>query len=96
MEHVVAGACKLVRERFGRHDRVGVRLLAFIETLGFGAKAARKVRRLDERPGQILVAVLDVALALFLAVGEALAVHTARVGGEVANLRSARSCPSRA
>ena len=83
-QHVVAGAGKLVRQRLGGHDVVGPGLLAFMEPLGLGAKAPGEVRRLDECPGKICVAVLDVAFAFFPAVAGVHAVDAASVGREVA------------
>src|SRR6266446_3060720 len=44
LEHVIASARQLVRERLGGHDAVGPRLLALIEAPGFGTITARKVR----------------------------------------------------
>ena len=51
---------------------VGLRLLAFVEPFRLGAVAQREVGRFDEGPGEILVAVLGVALPLLLAVADAL------------------------
>src|SRR5262249_10801666 len=89
-QHVVAGARELMCQRLGGHDVVGLGFFALVEAFGLRAVAAREVSRLDEGPGQIGVAVFDVALALFLAVGDTLAVHTAAVGAEVAHLGKAR------
>ena len=52
LKHVVAGTGELVGERHAGHDRVGARLLAFVEALGFGAVAACEVGGLHERPGE--------------------------------------------
>jgi hypothetical protein len=51
---------QLVGQGLARHGGVSTGLLAFVETLGLGAVALREVRCLDERPGQILVAVAGV------------------------------------
>src|SRR5712691_11491967 len=66
LQDVVAGARQLVRQRLGGNDVVGPGFLAFMEAFGLGAKALGEVRRLDECPGKIFVAVLDVAFALLL------------------------------
>src|ERR1700730_5855860 len=46
--------------------------------------------RLEERPGQIRIAVLGIAFALLLFVADPLAVHAASVGGEVPDILEAR------
>ena len=43
-QNVIAGAHQLVRQRLGSDDVVGPGLLAFVETLGLGAKAPGEVR----------------------------------------------------
>ncbi len=53
------------------------------------AVPARHVGRLDEGPGEVLVAVTHVALTLLLAVGVAGAVHTARIRSVIAHVREA-------
>src|SRR5215470_1735047 len=57
-QHVVTGARELVRQRLGCHDGVGPRPLAFVEAFRLGAEAPRELRRLDECPGEVRVAVL--------------------------------------
>src|ERR1700738_3423215 len=79
LQDVIAGARQLVRQRLGGDDVVGPGLLAFVETLGLGAKAPGEVRRLDERPSEIFVAVLNVAFAFLLAIAGVHAVDAARV-----------------
>jgi hypothetical protein len=44
LQNVIAGAHQLVRQRLGSDDVVGPGLLAFVETLGLGAKAPGEVR----------------------------------------------------
>src|SRR5439155_4643946 len=83
---MVAGARQLVCQRLGGDDVVGLGLLALMETLGPGAKAPGKIRRLDEGPGEIFVAVLDVAFAFLLAIAGVHAVDAARIGRKVADL----------
>ena len=56
-----------MRQRLGGHNRIPLLFLALVKTLGLRAVAQRKVRRLDEGPGQVLVAILGVACAFFLA-----------------------------
>ena len=92
-QHVVAGAREFVRDRLERHDGVGAGLLALVETLRLGTEAHREVGRLDKRPRQILVAVLRVAFALLLAVGDARAIHAAAIRTEVPDRREARHRP---
>src|SRR5258708_5634034 len=57
-----------------------------MEALGLGAKALGEVRRLDECPGKILVAVLDVTFALLLAIAGVHAANAARIGRKVADV----------
>jgi hypothetical protein len=68
---------------------MGAGALALIEALDFRGVAHREVRRLDERPGQILVAVLGVAPTLALAMTQVLRARTAAVGGKVPHRREA-------
>src|SRR5260221_1521366 len=86
LQDVVAGARQLVRQRLGGNNVVGPGLLALVETLGLGAKAPGEVRRLDECPGKIFVAVLDVAFTFLLAVAGVHAVDAARIGRKVADV----------
>src|SRR6266478_5136971 len=86
LQDVVAGARQLVRQRLGGNDVVGLGLLALVETLGLGTKAPGKIRCLDEGPGKIFVAVLDVAFAFLLSIAGEHAVDAARVGRKVADL----------
>ena len=69
-----------MRHRLERHDNLGLGLFSLIEALDLGVVAHREVGRFDKRPGQILVAVLGIALALFLAVADLLTTDTAREG----------------
>ena len=55
--------------------------------------AHREVRRLDERPGQVLVAALGIACSLFLAVRFAPGVHRARAGRGVDDSVEAADVP---
>src|SRR6202022_3754643 len=86
LQDVITGARQLVCQRLGGNYVVGPGLLALVETLGFGTKAPGEVRRLDECPGEIFVAVLDVALAFLLAVAGVHAVDAARIGRIVADV----------
>ena len=92
LHHVVARARQLVRHRLDGHHRQAAGALLLVPALDRRVVAHREVRRLDEGPGQVLVAALGVALALLLAVGFAPAVHRARVGGEVARAGEAARC----
>jgi hypothetical protein len=53
-----------VRQRLGGDDVAGLGFLALVEPLGLGTKALSEIRRLDECPSEIFVAVLDVAFTL--------------------------------
>src|SRR5436189_3753143 len=57
-----------------------------MEAPGLGTKAPGEVRRLDECPSEIFVAVLDVAFAFLLAIAGVHAVDAARIGRKVADL----------
>jgi len=83
--HVVGRTRQLVRECFHRDDRQALRLLALIKVSRLRAAAQRNRRSLDERPGEILVAVPCIAFALFLPVGDPLALDAPAVGAEMAN-----------
>src|ERR1700680_3447334 len=67
-QHVVARSRQLVRQSLGRQDAIALALLAFIEALGLRAVAPGEVRRLDEGPGEVLVAVLGIAFTFLLVV----------------------------
>src|SRR5713226_9308935 len=58
-----------------------------MEAPGLGTKAPGEVRRLDERPSEIFVAILDIAFAFLLAIAGVHAVDAARVGRKVADVR---------
>ena len=68
-----------MRHRFDGHHPLGLGLLSLIETLDLGVEPDGEVGRFDKCPGQILVAVLGVALAFFLAVADLLTADTATV-----------------
>ena len=72
-----------MRHCFERHDNLGLGLLSLIETFNLGVVPDGEVGRFDKRPGQILVAVFGVALALFLTVADLLAADTAAVRSEI-------------
>ncbi len=59
-----------MRHRFDRHHTLSLGLLSLIETLNLGVESDRKVGRLHKRPGQILIVILGVTLAFFLAVAD--------------------------
>src|SRR5205823_14332073 len=88
-QHVIARPGQLVRQSLGRQDAIGLAFLAFIETLGLRAVPPREVRRLDEGPGEILVAVLGIAFTFLLLVALAYAIHAPAVRTEVAHLGKA-------
>jgi hypothetical protein len=61
---VETGPRQFVRQRLDRHHGIRPGFLALVETLGLGTETQRKVGRFDKGPGQILVAILGIALAL--------------------------------
>lgn len=78
--HVIGRACQFVRQSLHRHDCQSLRLLALIKLSRLRAAAQRGRRGLDEGPGKIPVAVLRVAFAFLLAVGDPLALDTPAIG----------------
>ena len=84
LQNVEARPRQLVPQRLDRDHVVRLRLLALVEPFRFRAVAQREIGRLDEGPGEVLVAVLGVPFRLLLAVTGAHAIYAARVGGEVA------------
>src|SRR5258708_34840840 len=90
-QHVIAGACQLVRQGLDRDNPVPCALLALVKALGFRARANGKVRRFDKCPRKILVAVLRVAFSFLPAVAFASAVHAATVRTEIADLGKTRN-----
>ncbi len=87
--HIKAGPGQLVRHRLGRHHGLGLGLLALVERPRPMIVADRHVRRLDERPSQVLVAAFAVALDLLAPVGQAL-------GFDAADLRRVVAGPGEA
>src|SRR5438270_14082528 len=65
-------------------------LLALVEALGQRLKADREVSRLREGPGEVGIAIADIAGPLDLSVTQMLAGHAAAVGAEVPGIRKAR------
>jgi isocitrate/isopropylmalate dehydrogenase len=88
---LVTGPAQLVRHRLDRHPSLG--LLSLIETLNLGVEPHRKVGRFDKCPGQILIAVLGITLALFLAVADLLTADTATVRSEVSHTGKSPDVP---
>ena len=74
-----------MRHRLDGHHTLGLSLLPLIETLNLGVEPDRRVGRLHKRPSQILIPVLGVALAFFLAVADLLTANTAAVRRKVAH-----------
>ena len=77
--------------REGLHGEywVTLRSLPLVKTLGRGQILDRKVCRLEERPGQIWIAIFPIILAFLLLVTDPLAVHAATVGCKVADVGKA-------
>ena len=71
LERVIAGPGQLMGYRLYGYDPVGLGLLALIEPPSAFVIAHGEVRSLDERPCQIFVPVLAVALAFLLVVAPA-------------------------
>src|SRR5437867_13241408 len=65
-----------------------------MEALRLRAPAPGHVGRLDERPGEVFVAIAPVAFTLLLAVGDPRAVDAARIGAVVAYRREALNRPA--
>src|SRR5229473_3343902 len=84
VQHVKGGTGQLVRDRFDRHDRVGLPGLSIEVALCLGIETHREVSRFDKGPGQILVAVLRVVVRLLLAVRQTARLYTPAVRSEVA------------
>ena len=82
-----------MRYRLDGHHTLGLSLLPLIETLNLGIEPDRKVGRLDKRPGQILVAVLGVTLAFFLAVADLLTPDTPTVRSIIPPRWQISGCP---
>lgn len=51
LQHVIAGARQLVRQRLGRHRRVRLCLLSLIEALCLRTESQCEMRRFHKRPG---------------------------------------------
>lgn len=71
-QHVVARPDKLVGGRLQGHHRMALGLLSLVVGVDPRLETYGKVGRLDERPGQILVAVLSIAAAFDFTVGQLL------------------------
>ena len=82
-----------MRHGFDRDDAIGFGLLALIEAFDLRIVTDGKIRRLHKRPGQILVAVLHIALALAFPVTQFLTAHTATIGGKIPDRRKAPNLP---
>ena len=85
-QHVITSPRQLVRQRFGRHDRIALLLFAFVKALRLRTVAQREVRRLHKGLGEIWVAILAVAFTLFLAIAHPQALHATAVRAEVTHL----------
>lgn len=82
---VIAGPGEFVGHGFPGQDRIVAALgqLALVKTLGGRLKAQGKLRRLHRGPGQIRVAIFDIARPFALAVADLRTVHTAAIRGIV-------------
>ena len=65
-QDVVTRPRQFVRYRLDRHNPIGPRTLALVVALDLGVETDGKIGGLDERPGQIAIAILGVAPALRL------------------------------
>jgi len=90
---IVTSSTQLVRHRLDGHHTVSLGLLSLVETLDPGVVPDGKVGRLHKCPGQILIPVLGIALALFLAVADLATVHTAAVRSEVPHTGESADLP---
>jgi hypothetical protein len=75
------------------YEPVASHLLALIEAFNSWVKANRKMRSLDKRPTEILIAVFGIPLAFDFAITEPLTLHTATIGGKVSHARKAHYRP---
>src|SRR3977135_3009909 len=82
-----------MRHGFDLGDPLSFGLLALIEAFDLRIVTNRKVRRLDKRPGPILVAVLDIPLAFAFAVTQFLTAHTATVRRKIPDRRKTPNLP---
>ena len=78
---------------FDRDDAIGFRLLALIEAFDLRIVADGKIRCLHKRPRQILVAVLDIPLALAFPVTQFLTADTPTIGGKISDRRKTPNLP---
>src|ERR1700756_712280 len=86
-DNVITSPTQLVSHRFDRRYAVGLGFLPLVEALDLRVVPNREVGRLHIGPRQILVAVLGIALAFFLAVSDLLTPDTPTDGGLISYCR---------
>ena len=78
--------------RFNREDPIGFALFALIEAFDLRIVPDGKICRLHKRPRQILVAILDIPLALAFPVTQFLTPHTPTIGSKISDRRKTPNC----
>ncbi len=75
------------------HDPLRLRFLSLIKALNVRIIPHREIGRFDKRPGQILVAILGIALGFACAIAELGAIHATTIGGPLAHGGKAMHVP---
>ena len=70
LQHVITRSCQFIRHRFLGHHQMALGQLALVIAFDSRVPYRGKVRGFPERPGQIPVAILPVALPLMLATAQ--------------------------
>ncbi len=104
LQHVEASTCELVGHRFDGHYAVSFGFLSLIKFTGGFAVTYRKIRWLDICPCEKVVAVLGIAFALILSVGDMDAADAATIrcviprddkSTDIASFQQNESCQDR-
>jgi hypothetical protein len=93
-QNVITRSRQFMRQGLGRHDGIPLTLLAIIKALRLRTVAQGEVCCFNESPGEEVIAILGIAIAFFLAIAEAHALHATAVGAEVTHL--CKACQSKA
>ena len=87
LEHHPGGSCQFPRHRPDRNNAIGSGFLSIIKSLRQWLKAYRKMRRLRESPGEILITRLGISHTFLLSIAHARAVDTATVRSKITRTR---------